>query len=262
MLDSEIQQLLEPINGFLACATPQEWLDYAAKPEQLNALLIDHANCEVKAAMTAHSLIRRYCLPKGKKHLIPNLDFYQCIDVDEGGLIEDEFLEKRALTAALNSLSEATLKEDVLGKMARLAREEIHHFEQVIALMKQRDIKYEQLHAGRYAKALLKHVRTYEPQALVDKLIIGAFIEARSCERFARLAPSLDEELARFYISLLRSEARHYADYLELAQSYTSEDIRDRVAFFAKAEAELIQMPDTEFRFHSGIPSAERVEAA
>jgi len=64
----------------------------------------------------------------------------------------------------------------------------------------------------------MTNVRTHEPAILIDKLICGAYIEACSCERFAKLAPYLDDELNKFYIYLLRSEARHYEDYLSLAQ--------------------------------------------
>jgi tRNA-(ms[2]io[6]A)-hydroxylase len=98
-------------------------------------------------------------------------------------------------------------------------------------------------------------VRTYEPQRLVDVLIVGAFVEARSCERFAKLAPFLDDELEKFYSSLLKSEGRHYQDYLQLAQEYAGEPIDDRIAEFRAIEKELILSPDTEFRFHSGIPA-------
>ena len=63
-----------------------------------------------------------------------------------------------------------------------------------------------------------REVRSHEPVMLIDKLICGAYIEARSCERFAALAPWLDDDLQKFYLSLLRSEARHYQDYLDLAQ--------------------------------------------
>ncbi|MOA28819.1 tRNA-(MS[2]IO[6]A)-hydroxylase (MiaE) [compost metagenome] len=86
----------------------------------------------------------------------------------------------------------------------------------------------------------------------MDTLIVGAYIEARSCERFYRLAPYLDEELGKFYISLLKSEARHYQDYLKMAQQYASEPIDARVAFFAEVEREAILTPDKDFRFHSG----------
>ncbi len=101
---------------------------------------------------------------------------------------------------------------------------------------------------------MLKHVKTFEPDALIDKLIIGAYIEARSCERFAKLAPHLDDDLNKFYISLLRSEARHYQDYLSLAQEVAGEDISERVAYFGQVEAELILSDDEDFKFHSGTP--------
>ena len=90
---------------------------------------------------------------------------------------------------------------------------------------------------------------------LVDTLIVGAFVEARSCERFARLAPLLDTELSKFYRSLLRSEGRHFEDYLALANLYSNDDISARVDHFAALEQSLIESPDTEFRFHSGVPS-------
>ena len=120
--------------------------------------------------------------------------------------------------------------------------------------MKERKIKYKTITASRYAKGLIKEVRTYEPAALVDKLIIGAYIEARSCERFAIIAPLLDENLGGFYLSLLKSEARHFTDYLDLAQSYAEEDISERVDVIGQAEAKLILSTDEEFRFHSGVP--------
>lgn len=74
---------------------------------------------------------------------------------------------------------------------------------------------------------------------LIDKLICGAYIEARSCERFAALAPWLDDDLQKFYLSLLRSEARHYQDYLDLAQKIAGEDISERVRQLGEAEAAL-----------------------
>src|SRR5690625_1082936 len=106
---------------------------------------------------------------------------------------------------------------DLMHKMSRLAREELRHYEQVMTLMEQRSVPYPQITPCRYASKLRKPVRTHEPARLIDTLIVGAIIEARSCERFARLAPHLDDELKHFYLSLLRSEARHYQDYLALA---------------------------------------------
>lgn len=146
--------------------------------------------------------------------------------------------------------------QDLVDKMILLIKEELHHFYQVLEIMTHRGIEYQNITAGRYAKSLLKHVRTYEPQALIDKLIIGAFIEARSCERFAKLAPHLDDDLNQFYVSLLRSEARHYQDYLTLAQQVAGEgvDINERINEFAQVEADLITSPDQDFKFHSGAP--------
>jgi len=195
---------LTDIQAFLPCATPDRWIENALENQSL--MLIDHANCEKKAASTALSLINRY-----------------------------------------------TSNFELLNKMSRLAREEMRHFEQVIALMKRRKIPYEHVSASRYAAGLRDLVRRDDPAKLIDVLIVGAFIEARSCERFALLAPHLDAELETFYLSLLKSEARHYQDYLTLAKTVAGEEsIEDRIDLIAQRERELIESADTQFRFHSG----------
>ncbi|WP_210396467.1 tRNA-(ms[2]io[6]A)-hydroxylase [Motiliproteus sediminis] len=171
-------------------------------------------------------------------------------------LIDHAHCEKKAASTAMNLMFRYVDQPDLLNRMSRIAREELIHFEQVLGLMKERGIQYGHLTPSRYALGLRQHVRTHEPARLVDTLIIGAFIEARSCERFAALEPHLeDEALARYYRSLFKAEGRHYRDYLELAEAAAEEPIADRIAFFAAAEAELIQSHDTEFRFHSGVPS-------
>ena len=87
-------------------------------------------------------------------------------------------------------------------------------------------------------------------------MVIGAFVEARSCERFARLAPLLDEQLGRFYRNLVKSESRHFRDYLELArQCDDSVNVGARIDFYAEIEKDLVLSKDTEFRFHSGLPA-------
>ena len=202
--------VLQEIDDFLPCNTPQLWIENAlANPE---LLLIDHANCEKKAASTALNLMYRYV---------------------------DNF--------------------DLLNKMSRLAREELRHFEQVIAIMKRRNIDYRQITASRYAVKLREAVRPNDPDKLVDILVVGALIEARSCERFARIAPFLDEELEKFYLSLLKSEGRHFKDYLTLAVTVASQqEVDERLAVFLEIEKQLIQSPDTVFRFHSG-PCAQQL---
>lgn len=194
---------LEPVRAFLACPTPDRWVEGALSDIPL--LLQDHANCEKKAAGTAMNLLFRYS-------------------------------ERRELQVLL----------------AQLVREEMLHYEQVLEIMQARGIPYRHVPAARYAAGLREHVRHGEPDRLVDILIVGAFVEARSCERFERIAPHLDVELARFYTFLLRSEARHFEYYLDLARQYSPVPIDDRIALFRDVEADLILRPDLEVRFHSG----------
>ncbi|GAB3380224.1 tRNA-(ms[2]io[6]A)-hydroxylase [Spongiibacter taiwanensis] len=171
-------------------------------------------------------------------------------------LIDHANCEKKAAGTALNLMFRYVDKVDLLSKMSRLAREELRHFEQVLAIMKKRGVAYRHLSSARYADGLRKGARSSDPGKLVDILICGALIEARSCERFARIAPHLDAELAKFYTSLLKSESRHFKDYLTLAQRYSAEPIDNRVAFFREREQDLIESPDEVFRFHSGPPVA------
>jgi tRNA-(ms[2]io[6]A)-hydroxylase len=92
----------------------------------------------------------------------------------------------------------------------------------------------------------------------MDMLIVGALIEARSCERFAAVAPHLPDDLATFYTGLLASEARHFEHYLAFAHEESGVDqevVDERVRELKEIEAELIASPDSQFRFHSGTPA-------
>jgi tRNA-(ms[2]io[6]A)-hydroxylase len=170
-------------------------------------------------------------------------------------LIDHANCEKKAASTALNLMYRYVDHYKLLQKLSRLAREELRHFEQVIAIMRVRSVDYCQLSASRYAGALREQVRTHEPARLVDTLLVGAIIEARSCERFAVLAPELDPELGDFYRSLLKSEARHFTDYLKLAEEISSkQEVVTRLPKLLEWERALIEAPDTEFRFHSGVP--------
>lgn len=170
-------------------------------------------------------------------------------------LIDHANCEKKAASTALNLMYRYVEHPSLLNKLSRLAREELRHFEQVLAIMQARGVEYPQLTASRYAQGLHTLVRKPEPARLIDTLIVGAIIEARSCERFAALAPHLDDELGAFYTSLLRSESRHFRDYLKLAQSLGSKaEVEQRLPVFLEAEKGLIESGDTQFRFHSGLP--------
>lgn len=252
----QYQQLLAPINQFLQCPTPVEWVEEARKPENLSTVLIDHLLCELKAGQSAMYLIRKYAVDKNSTHNL--LDWFKPYEDfayrDIGSL--ETLKGKSNISKAIMAKSDSPYSQDLIDKMVLLIKEELHHFYQVLEIMDSRKIEYCPIPASRYAKGLLSKMATHEPQTLIDKLIVGAYIEARSCERFAKLAPYMEEDIAKFYISLLRSEARHYQDYLVLAEEIAGKDISDRVAMFGQIEAELISTPDQDFKFHSGIPAA------
>lgn len=170
-------------------------------------------------------------------------------------LIDHANCEKKAASAAMAMMYKYIDREALLTKMSKLAREELVHFDQVRKQMQQRSVAYVPVSASRYATALHQRVRKEEPQQLVDRCIVGAIVEARSCERFAALVPHLDDSLADFYFSLLRSESRHFRDYLALAQSYSPTVITARLEEFLRVERELIETGDEQFRFHSGVPA-------
>lgn len=170
-------------------------------------------------------------------------------------LIDHKNCEFKAASTALSLMAKYNTYVDLLNAMSRLAREELVHHEQVLRIMKRRKIGLRPVSAARYASGLRKVVRTHEPYKLVDTLVVGAFIEARSCERFEALVPHLDEELGKFYFGLLKSEARHFQGYLKLAYQYgEARDVDQAIERVRAVERELIESADTEFRFHSGIP--------
>lgn len=175
-------------------------------------------------------------------------------------LIDHAQCEKKAASSALQLMFRYPEDEQLANRMSKLAREELRHFEQVLKIMQERNIADRKQAASRYAAGLRQHIRKNEPERLVDTLIVGAFIEARSCERFAALVPLLDDQLAQFYAGLLASEGRHYLNYLQFAKRRwcvegSKAEFNERVGYFRNAEQELINSPDSQFRFHSGTPA-------
>ena len=171
------------IAEFFDIATPDSWVEEACR--RIPELLLDHANCELKAASTALGFLYRY----------PD-------------------------------------RTDLAQRMSRLAREELRHFEQVRSIMQDMNVPFDRLSASRYAGGLRDAVRDDEPHKLLDLLLVGALIEARSCERFAKLAPHLPEKLGKFYDGLLASEARHFEHYIALATTecdVSSDEIKARL---------------------------------
>jgi len=171
-------------------------------------------------------------------------------------LIDHANCEKKAASTALNLMYRHPEHTQLILRLSKLAREELRHFEQVVAILKDRNITYAQISSSRYAGELRADVRSHDPARLVDILIVSAIVEARSCERFSRLIDVLDEELAEFYRSLLKSEARHFRVYLDFAhEAAEGADISARVDHFLERDRALIESPDENFRFHSGVPA-------
>jgi tRNA 2-(methylsulfanyl)-N6-isopentenyladenosine37 hydroxylase len=191
----------------LLAPTPTRWYDVAV--ERWRELLVDHANCEKKAASTALSLIFTY-----------------------------------------------SADMQLTDRLSRLAREELRHFEQVQKYMRELDVPFARLSPSRYGEGLRRVINKHEPGRLIDLLLLGALIEARSCERFIGLSSRLSAPLADFYGGLAHSEARHQSLYLRLVDTRAQEmDWQKRLREIAEVEAELATSPDPQFRFHSGLPS-------
>ncbi len=169
-------------------------------------------------------------------------------------LIDHANCEKKAASTALNLIYRYVDKPGLMMQLSKLAREELRHFEQVLTILKKRHIDYVHVSASRYAAGLRNGLRTYEPARLIDTLIVSAIVEARSCERFSKIIDVLDDELAAFYASLLKSEERHFAVYLKMAREYSEGEIDDRVQHFLAFDRQLVESPDEQFRFHSGAP--------
>lgn len=180
-------------------------------------------------------------------------------------LVDHANCEKKAASTALALMFAYPEDQSLSLAMARLAREELRHFEQVQKLMQRLDVPMQRLPPGRYAGALRARLSTADPQRKLDLLLSGALIEARSCERFEAVAPLLQEPLAEFYAALAESERRHASLYLELAEAAAPASARAglqaRLAELAAAEARLVEEPDPQFRFHSGVPVQEALPA-
>lgn len=162
--------------------------------------------------------------------------------------------EKKAASTAL-ALMFAYPEDRRLGvALARLAREELRHFEQVQRLMTSLAVPFERQRPGRYAAGLRANLRTSDPGRKLDLLLTGALIEARSCERFRLLAPRLPQPVAGFYRQLAQAEARHFEQYLELARAASPLEMAARLRELAECEAGLATAEDIELRFHSGPP--------
>jgi len=160
-------------------------------------------------------------------------------------LIDHAYCEQKAASSCISMIVQYPEKEELVAVMSRVVAEEWSHFEQVLAQMKKRGIALGRMRKDEYVIAIgqiLKKGGSRDEQ-LVEKLLLNALIEARSCERFKLLWKNIgDKELANFYHELMISEAGHYHNFLALAKKYKPETyVMSRWAEFLKAEGEIIQ---------------------
>jgi tRNA-(ms[2]io[6]A)-hydroxylase len=169
-------------------------------------------------------------------------------------LIDHANCEKKAASTALALMFAYPEDRELSLALSRLAREELRHFEQVVAVMDAQGVGFVRQRPGRYAQKLRAALRTSEPQRKLDLLLMGALIEARSAERFGLLVPHLPRPLVPLYARLALSEARHFTQYRTLARVAAPGQWRERLAALAILEAQLATTPDRSLRFHSGPP--------
>ncbi len=157
-------------------------------------------------------------------------------------LIDHAHCEQKAASTAMDLMFDYVENEDLCQQMSEIVREELEHFQLVRDLLKQRGVRFCRLKPGTYGRKLKELVRRQEPHRAIDRLLVAALIEARSCERFVLLRDHLtDSQLKDFYGSLYESEARHHATYVRLSRYFGSEsDIQARLQELAELEAAII----------------------
>ena len=169
-------------------------------------------------------------------------------------LLDHAHLEKKAAGAAVTLLFRYPEHAALQLPLAQLAREELSHFEGVLRHLARRGVPFGRQKPGRYPGRLHRVIRGDASHHLLDSLLVGAVIEARSCERFGLLADALDDvdaELASYYRSLLAAEARHHREYLHLAEQLCdAESVRARLDEIAQHEATVLAGNPPEPRLH------------
>jgi tRNA-(ms[2]io[6]A)-hydroxylase len=168
-------------------------------------------------------------------------------------LLDHAHCEKKAAGGALRLLFSYPDQQYLQQPLAALAQEELTHFQQLLALLERRGVKFERQKPSPYASKLHAKVRPREPHRLTDLLLTCALIEARSCERMKLLSEApIDAELKAFYKDLLVSEARHHQVYVALAcRVEPADQVRERLEDLARQEAEILNESAPHTRLHS-----------
>ncbi|MEM9908861.1 MAG: tRNA-(ms[2]io[6]A)-hydroxylase, partial [Cyanobacteria bacterium P01_D01_bin.44] len=165
-------------------------------------------------------------------------------------LLDHSHCERKAAGVALNMMFRYPSSKALVEALTDIAQEELSHFKQVNQWLEKRGVPLRALQPSPYGAGLRAQVRRDEPQRMLDMLLVAALIEARSHERLGLLAEHCpDAELARFYHSLMASEARHYGAYWMLATTYfEADEVNSRLAALATIESQLLETLHPEAR--------------
>jgi tRNA 2-(methylsulfanyl)-N6-isopentenyladenosine37 hydroxylase len=181
-------------------------------------------------------------------------------------LLDHAHCEKKAASTALSMIFRFPELPQLMLPMSELAREELEHFELVVALIRKRGGEFVRQEPSPYAARLMTAVRKHQPARLLDMLLCASLIEARSCERMQQIARALGDrggatpghelhELFSLYDGLLASEARHHATYVELARAcvrVSEAELQARLRELAEHEASVIAAaPRDQPRMHN-----------
>jgi tRNA-(ms[2]io[6]A)-hydroxylase len=163
----------------------------------------------------------------------------------EAILTDHAFCEQKAATACISLIQRYPEKDRLVQDLAPIVTEEWGHFRQVLAEMKKRGYSLGKQRKDAYVNELMLHQvkgGTAEDQ-LLDKLLICALIEARSCERFRLLSEGLEDDYLReFYRKFMISEAGHYRLFIDLAREYVAEEkVTERWQYWLKTEADILK---------------------
>lgn len=159
-------------------------------------------------------------------------------------LTDHAYCEQKAATSCITLIQRYNDKEKLVKELSPIVTEEWGHFRLVLAELEKRGLKLGRQRKDEYVNELMKfEMKGGSPEdRMLDKLLIFALIEARSCERFKRLSEGLDDEyLRQFYRRFMESEAGHYTLFIELAETYIDKTkVRKRWKEWLEYEAEIM----------------------
>ncbi len=142
-------------------------------------------------------------------------------------LVDHAYCEQKAASSCISLIIQHPDREKLVEALTPVVAEEWDHFRRVLAELKKRGYALGPQRKDEYVEELSKFIKKggSKEQHLVEKLLLNALIEARSCERFKVLWKNVgDKELSDFYHELMISEAGHYKSFLHLAKEYMPEN--------------------------------------